>query len=487
VTSQRRVRSRGRARRGQALVELALVAPFLLVLLLGSAQVGAIAYSQISIDTASREGARAGIIAPNESLGWDSTGTVGAQHQCGGSDYVDNPVCAGVLSSNGLLNANSFTSGQATVTITVLGAVGQNQLSDVERGPNARLMASSSCNPALATISGQVTGIPGGQSATFSDTGGDTAITTTGSFIFCASASGNNTSETFTASAPGTGTCGGYGGTYGPIAVSPGGAYTVSIAMTQNYATVSGTVSGAPAGNQVTVTDTSNDTKSGTADASGNFAFSNMCVVANGSVTNQTLTAESSGCGGYTGSSNAFVVTAGSSYTENFSVSKSTSATVTGIVSSPANANATVTVGDSTGDSTTGTLDINGNWAYTLCVGAGGSTTTQTITAYVTNAYCGGYSGTSGPFAVAQDGAYLENVSLSAEPACSGGGGGGGGSTPGCTELWSGEESDFISVTVTYPTPIFVPFIGGILQTSAGIRTIASTVTYAIDPCGMWI
>jgi hypothetical protein len=212
-----------------------------------------------------------------------------------------------------------------------------------------------------------------------------------------------------------------------------------------------------------------------------------MCVVANGSVTNQTLTAESSGCGGYTGSSGAFVVTAGSSYTENFSMSKSASATVTGTVSSPTNANATVTVGDSTGDSTTGTLDLGGNWAYTLCVGAGGSTTTQTITAYVKNAYCGGYSGTSGPFAVAQDGAYTENASLSAEPACSTGGGGGGGSTPGCTELWSGEDGDFISVTVTYPAPIFVPFIGGILQTSAGIRTIASTVTYAIDPCGMWI
>lgn len=43
---------------GQALVELAIAAPVVLSLLAGSAQVGVIAYVQVSLDTAVREGAR---------------------------------------------------------------------------------------------------------------------------------------------------------------------------------------------------------------------------------------------------------------------------------------------------------------------------------------------------------------------------------------------------------------------------------------------
>ena len=50
----------GRTRwlRGQSLTELALVAPVLLALLGGTAQVGLISYDQVTLDTAVREGAR---------------------------------------------------------------------------------------------------------------------------------------------------------------------------------------------------------------------------------------------------------------------------------------------------------------------------------------------------------------------------------------------------------------------------------------------
>ncbi|TME49965.1 MAG: pilus assembly protein [Chloroflexi bacterium] len=74
---QRHTGQQSHRRRGQALVELALVAPILIVFLLGGSQVGAIAYAQVSLDTAAREGARAGVVAPNSSIqAWDPLGLV---------------------------------------------------------------------------------------------------------------------------------------------------------------------------------------------------------------------------------------------------------------------------------------------------------------------------------------------------------------------------------------------------------------------------
>ena len=56
-----------RRTRGQALVEFALVLPVLAVLLMGGAQVGALLYGQITLDTAARDGARAASQQPNQS------------------------------------------------------------------------------------------------------------------------------------------------------------------------------------------------------------------------------------------------------------------------------------------------------------------------------------------------------------------------------------------------------------------------------------
>src|SRR5437588_12648824 len=99
---QRHTGQQSHRRRGQALVEMALVAPILIVLLLGGSQVGAIAYAQVSLDTAAREGARAGVEAPNSSLSWDTGGAVpSSTHQCAGTDFATgssgNPICIAVI------------------------------------------------------------------------------------------------------------------------------------------------------------------------------------------------------------------------------------------------------------------------------------------------------------------------------------------------------------------------------------------------------
>jgi len=63
----RELSPRPRRRNGQSLVEFALIAPFMLLLLLGGAQVGVLIYDDISVGTAAREGARIGTENPVKS------------------------------------------------------------------------------------------------------------------------------------------------------------------------------------------------------------------------------------------------------------------------------------------------------------------------------------------------------------------------------------------------------------------------------------
>jgi Flp pilus assembly protein TadG len=65
--SRRRPAARRRRAGGQALVEVALVLPVLAVLLVGGAQIGALLYGQVTLDTATREGARVASQHPNTS------------------------------------------------------------------------------------------------------------------------------------------------------------------------------------------------------------------------------------------------------------------------------------------------------------------------------------------------------------------------------------------------------------------------------------
>jgi len=483
-------RNRRRARPlGQAMVEMALVAPILVLLLLGGSQVGQIAYSAVSIDTAAREGARAGVAAPNASLGWDSSGAPGVSHQCAPADFAQgtgNPICLAVLNGAGLLNQSAFTtnpctSGQACVTIQVVAPGSLSKL--VDPPTDARLAAAHTSPPAAgsspcnngkyATISGTVSGIPSGMTASLTDSSGDSQTGITGSYTLCATASNSATSQTLTATV-GSG-CGAFSGSIGPISVTKGNTYpneNITVAATQ--ATISGMVSGIPSGQTATVTATTGESVSG---VSGSYT---LCVAAGTAGTSETLTATvgAVGCGGYAGSAGPISVFPGSSYAQNISVSANSFATVSGTVSGiPSGQSATVS--DTSGDSVPSITST-----YSLCVVAGGSTTTQTLTAQVGTPSCGGYSGSVGPFAVASGGAYTENFGVVAEPAC--GGGSGGGSGPGTTcppEKVS--DQNYVTVTVSYPVPIFVPLLGAIFQTQPGIRQITTSVTYAIEPCTM--
>jgi len=218
----RLVRLRRRTlRRGQALVELALLAPLLVLLLLGGAQVGEIAYSQVSLNSAAREGARAGVEAPNSALSFVTT--QGSPYNCTAADFSDppagNPICIAILNGRGFLDANAFTTnpctaGQACVTISVLSALSDR----VVPMPSVRLVSSPCNSGKYATVTGNVVGIPNGMTATITDTSGDTVTGVTGSYTLCATANGQTSSQVITAQV-GSVSCNG-GGYSGSIQVN---------------------------------------------------------------------------------------------------------------------------------------------------------------------------------------------------------------------------------------------------------------------------
>jgi TadE-like protein len=417
-----RLRFGGRRRRGQSLVELALVAPILVVMLLGAAQVGSIAFGLVSIDTAAREGARAGAVSPNCSVETAfatgcGTGTVwyaGAQtsHQCTAADFGVNPICEAVLNSAGTLSASLFKNSpcasaqQACVTITLIPPAG---LLSTQVRPQTAHLDVSSCNGANATVTGVVSGMPSGQIATVTAITGETQPTdTSGNFSICVKANGGTTSQTLTAQV-GSASCGGYSGSVGPFPVSSGATPTENITVTAEAACPTPTPTPTP--------------------------------------TPATCTNQQ--------------------------------ATVTG-VASPLPSGQVATITATTGE--TATTDSVGN--YTICVKANGATNSQTLTAQVGSPVCGGSAGSVGPFAVTGGGTNPnKNIPLTAEAACptptpvTG---------PGATcapELIPNLDTYFVQVTVTYPSPIFVPFIGGIFQSQTGFRVISTTVTDAIEPC----
>jgi Flp pilus assembly protein TadG len=111
-----------RRRRGQAMVETALAAPFVLLLLAGGAQIASISYGQVTIDTAAREGARVATEHPVTALTNSSTG-VSFFSSSGSTSYTcngvgdPNIVCQAVYDSPGLLQS-MFDKSKFTVVIT---------------------------------------------------------------------------------------------------------------------------------------------------------------------------------------------------------------------------------------------------------------------------------------------------------------------------------------------------------------------------------
>jgi Flp pilus assembly protein TadG len=105
----RAVRPDRKGQNAAALAELAILSPVLLFLLTGVAQIGIILASQISIDTAAREGSRVASQQPNNSQAYQH-GIPQSVTTCPGNG--SNPVCAVVVNSAGTLNIN-----QANITI----------------------------------------------------------------------------------------------------------------------------------------------------------------------------------------------------------------------------------------------------------------------------------------------------------------------------------------------------------------------------------
>jgi TadE-like protein len=415
-----RFRADGR-RRGQSLVELALVAPILVAMLLAAAQVGSIAFGLVSIDSAAREGARAGALAPNFSLKDYSTNTTWytiatTTHQCNTLDFgtpttAGNPICEAVLNSSGTLNQSLFTTNpcasaqEACVTISVKPVTG---LLSMQVVPHAARLEASSCLGSNATVTGVVSGMPSGQTATITATTGETQPTdTAGDFSICILANSLTTSQSLTAQI-GPASCGGWSGSVGPFPVSSGATLTENITVSAEQS----------------------------------------CPPPPPTPTPAPVTCDP------------------------------TQATVTGVVSGlPSGQLATVTA--TTFE--TALTDSLGN--FKICVTASGQTNSQTLTAQVGSPVCDGYNGRVGPFPVTGGAVKTENITLTAESACSA-------TTPApappvnCT----GEtvpDTYYIQVTVTYPSPIFVPFVGAIFQSQPGFRVISATVTDAIEPCSL--
>ena len=167
---------------GQAMVELAILAPLLIALTTGATQVGSIAYSDVTVDTAAREGARIASEAPNKSLDFVPTLNL-TSYTCGGATQdalTEASVCEAVRGASGLISGSSLT-----ITVSVSG--------NISARPRHLILAANPC-PAGALASGVVSGLPTGTVATMASPSKSSsgAVTTdsSGNYSMCLSGSG---------------------------------------------------------------------------------------------------------------------------------------------------------------------------------------------------------------------------------------------------------------------------------------------------------
>jgi Flp pilus assembly protein TadG len=99
-----------RGRRGQSMVELALGLPLLLLLLLGTIDVGRAFYCAVQLRNAVREGAGYGAHFPTDTSGMTSRVTA---HGVPSGTTVSTPTLSGSCTSN-----NGVASGTCVVTVT---------------------------------------------------------------------------------------------------------------------------------------------------------------------------------------------------------------------------------------------------------------------------------------------------------------------------------------------------------------------------------
>lgn len=187
------MRSRRRGRAGQALVEMSLIAPALVVLLGGAGQIGAIAYGGVTVGTAAREGARIAAEYPNRSL--DFVGTLRTTSYTCGQNPTDSEtetsVCDAVRSASGLISGTSLT-----IVVTANHSV--------SRLPTDIVAVGNAC-PGGATASGTVSNLPSGTVAVLASpsksTSGTVTSDSTGAYSICLSAPSSTQQTTITATA----------------------------------------------------------------------------------------------------------------------------------------------------------------------------------------------------------------------------------------------------------------------------------------------
>jgi Flp pilus assembly protein TadG len=108
----RRRSARTRRTRGQSLVEFALIAPVLIVLIVGAAQVAAILYGGITVASAAHDAAKVATEQPIQSGAFGSGGAAGTAVTCSVGSI--NPVCLAANQSKGLLGGVTTTIAKST-------------------------------------------------------------------------------------------------------------------------------------------------------------------------------------------------------------------------------------------------------------------------------------------------------------------------------------------------------------------------------------
>lgn len=172
---------------------MSLIAPALVILLGGAAQVGAVAYGGVTVGTAAREGARVAVEYPNRSLDFvSSLGTT--SYTCGQSpsdSSTETSVCDAVRSASGLISGAALT-----IVVTANHTVSWLPTDIVEAG--------NAC-PGGATASGTVSNLPSGTVAILASpsksTSGTVTSDSTGAYSICLSAPSSTQQTTITASA----------------------------------------------------------------------------------------------------------------------------------------------------------------------------------------------------------------------------------------------------------------------------------------------
>ncbi len=98
--------------RGQSLVEFALIAPVLIVLIVGAAQVAAILYAGITVASTAHDAAKVASEQPIQSTAFASGGAAGNGVTCAVGST--NPVCRAANQSKGLLGTVTTTIAKST-------------------------------------------------------------------------------------------------------------------------------------------------------------------------------------------------------------------------------------------------------------------------------------------------------------------------------------------------------------------------------------